>query len=132
MFRTTDVVPFEQHQKLIGRYFDRQNTDRWFIAEMDGVAVGTISLVGMSDGGREYETGRLIIDPERRGEHLGFRTLALVLQYGRKIGLRRVRGEVLESNAVQLRNLLELGYRVTATHEHEGRRFHTVICNFDE
>ena len=132
MFRTTDMVGRDQHQRLLEQYFDPKNTDRWFIAERDGVPVGTISLVGMSEDGKEYETGRLIIDPGRRGENLGFRTLALILEYSRALGLRRVRGEVFESNEVQRRNLRELGYRETGSYEHSGRRFLKVVRDFDE
>ena len=132
MFRTTDLVARDQHERLIEQYFDPQNSDRWFIVEQDGIPVGTISLVGISDEGKEYETGRLIIDPERRGTSLGFRTLALILEYSRALGLRRVRGEVLESNEVQRRNLRQLGYRETGSYDLDGRRFLKVVRDFDE
>jgi RimJ/RimL family protein N-acetyltransferase len=123
MFRTVDPVPFEAHRAFMERYFADGNTDHWFVIEAGGVPVGTITLYDLSADGDEAEWGRLVVDPERRGHGYGRRALALLLAHARATGVRRLRCEVLEANAVAASLYSEAGFRRTGVEEAGGRRF---------
>jgi RimJ/RimL family protein N-acetyltransferase len=44
MFRSTALVPFEEHLRRVDDYFRPENSDQWFVVEVDGRPVGTVSL----------------------------------------------------------------------------------------
>jgi RimJ/RimL family protein N-acetyltransferase len=123
MFRSVDPVPIETHRAFVERYFAEGNTDHWFVIEAGGVAVGTITLYHLSGDGREAEWGRLVVDPDRRGQGYGRRALALLIAHARAAGVRTLRCEVLESNAVAASLYTEAGFRHTGIDEAGGRRF---------
>ena len=123
MFRSVDPVPFEAHRAFVERYFAEGNTDHWFVIEAAGVPVGTITLYHLSADGREAEWGRLVVDPDRRGRGYARRALALLIAHARAAGVRRLRCEVLESNAVAASLYTETGFRRTGVEEADGRRF---------
>jgi RimJ/RimL family protein N-acetyltransferase len=123
MFRSTGKVPFEAHTALLARYFSPDNGDRWFVIEADGAPVGTITVHVPPSGGTEAEWGRLVVAPEARGRGYGKRALMLVIEYARRIGLSRLRCEVLAGNAAAESIYRELGFRETGRDETEGRIF---------
>ena len=123
MFRSVEKVPFEVHRAFMDRYFAEGNTDHWFVIEAAGRPVGTITLYHLSADGREGEWGRLVVDPERRGQGYGRRALALLIAHARAAGVRTLRCEVLESNAVAASLYEEAGFRPTGAVEVDGRRF---------
>lgn len=123
MFRSVDPVPFDVHRAFMERYFAEGNTDHWFVIEAGGVPVGTITLYHLSADGHEAEWGRLVVDPDRRGQGYGRRALALLIAHARAAGVRKLRCEVLETNAVAASLYTEAGFRRTGVEEAGGRRF---------
>ncbi|MCP4655082.1 MAG: GNAT family N-acetyltransferase [bacterium] len=123
MFRHTEGVPFGDHERFLERYFAADNTDCWFVVEVSGQPVGSMALVGLDPQRGEGETGRLIVAPEHRGRGYARRAMQLLIRFAAEIGLSRLRGEVLEANVVQRRNLAGLGYRETGTFTSGDRRF---------
>jgi RimJ/RimL family protein N-acetyltransferase len=121
MFLNTSEVPFETHQKFLDRYFEPGNTDRWFVIEHRGVPVGTLALYEV--GAEEAEWGRLVVAPEARGHGAAMAGFRLMMSYGRLIGLRRIRSEVLEANERVTVMHDDLGFRRAEIREHGGRRF---------
>ena len=123
MFRSVEVVPFEVHRAFVERYFTDGNTDHWFVIEAAGVPVGTITLYHLSADGREAEWGRLVVDPQQRGQGYGRRALGLLIAHARAAGVRKLRCEVLEGNDVAANLYTEAGFRRTGVEEAGGRRF---------
>lgn len=123
MFLNTGVVPFEAHQAFLARYFQPENTDRWFVIEVRGEPVGAIALYGVAADGTEAEWGRFVIAPEHRGRGWGRRSLELLIEYARSIGMRRLRCEVLAGNATAAGLYRRLGFAETGSYEDGGRRF---------
>lgn len=123
MFLNTDEVPFETHQAYFDRYFDARNTDRWFVIEHRGVPVGTLALYGLDADPTEYEWGRLVVAPEARGHGAAMAGFRLLMRYGRLIGIRSIRSEVLEANERVTAMHDALGFRRDEVREHGGRRF---------
>jgi RimJ/RimL family protein N-acetyltransferase len=123
MFLNTSVVPFEAHQAYLDRYFDPANTDRWFVIEHRGTPVGTLALYSLDAEKKEYEWGRLVVAPEARGHGAALAAFRLMMSYGRLIGIRSIRSEVLEANERVTAMHDELGFRRDEVTEHDGRRF---------
>ena len=123
MFLNTGVVSFETHQVFLARYFRPENTDRWFVIEARGEPVGAIALYDVAADGTEAEWGRFVIAPEHRGRGWGRRSLALLIEYARSIGMRRLRCEVLAGNATAAGLYQRLGFMETGSYEDGGRRF---------
>jgi RimJ/RimL family protein N-acetyltransferase len=123
MFRGTDPVSIETHRAFLARYFQPDNTDRWFVIEAGGEPVGTIALYDVSADGREAEWGRFVVAPEHRGRGWGRRGLELLIDHARAIGVRTLRCEVLAGNATAEGLYRRLGFAETGSYEHEGRRF---------
>lgn len=123
MFVNGAVVPFETHQAYLERYFQPENTDRWFIIERRGAPVGTLAFYDLDPEQGEYEWGRLVVAPEARGHGAALAALRLLMRYGRLIGLRRIRSEVLETNHRVTATQDELGMTRVAIRERDGRRF---------
>jgi len=123
MFLNTGVVPFEAHEAFLARYFRPENTDRWFVIEVQGEPVGAIALYDVAAGGTEAEWGRFVLSPEHRGRGWGRRSLALLIKYARSIGMRHLRCEVLASNAAAAGLYRRLGFEETGSYEDGGRRF---------
>jgi len=123
MFRSTEVVSPAVHEALLARYFAPGNTDRWFIIEAGGEPVGAIALFGPASATREAEWGRLVVAPGARGGGHGRRALALLIEYARQIGLRRLRCEVLEGNAPAEAIYRTLGFVEVGREEAGSRTF---------
>jgi RimJ/RimL family protein N-acetyltransferase len=85
--------------------------------------VGTITLYNRSADGREAEWGRLVVDPEHQGRGYAGRALALLIAHARALGVRRLRCEVLESNAMAAGLYRRAGFVPTGVDEAAGRRF---------
>jgi RimJ/RimL family protein N-acetyltransferase len=123
MFRSTERVPLDVHRAFMERYFRPESTDRWFVIEDGGRAVGTITLYNIAKDGAEAEWGRLVVDPEQRGHGYGGRALALLIAHARELGVRTLRCEVLEGNDVAAATYRQAGFVVTDVQEADGRRF---------
>jgi RimJ/RimL family protein N-acetyltransferase len=124
MFCSTGTVAFESHLAMLEAYFDPQNTDRWYMVEVEGEPMGAIALVGVSADGREAEWGRGLVEPSQRGRGFGRRTFELLIQHCRDIGYSRVYAEVLEQNEVTLHLVEHVGFsRCGVRVDDDGRRF---------
>lgn len=123
MFRSTALVPFEEHLKRLHDYFRPENRDRWFVVEVDGRPVGTVSLYDFATDSVEAEWGRLVITPAERGRGYGGEAFRLLLGYARDLGLHRLRSVVLEGNEPSMAIHRRLGFREVETREENGRRF---------
>ena len=123
MFLNVDEVPFATHQGYFARYFSPDNTDRWFVIEHQGVPVGTLALYGWGEVEGEWEWGRLVVGAEHRGLGAAMAAFRLLLRYGRAMGARSIRSEVLEANRRVVDMHDELGFRRDERREHDGRSF---------
>jgi RimJ/RimL family protein N-acetyltransferase len=123
MFRSTAIVPYEEHLKYIDDYFRKDNTDRWFMVEEDGRPVGAFSLYEVAKDGSDVEWGRLVINPAERGRGYGGEAFRLLLSHVRDLGIRRLRSVVLEENAQTVAIHRRLGFREIEIREENGRRF---------
>lgn len=132
MFRNTGVTPFEAHQAFLSRYFQPDNTDRWFVVEVGGEPAGAIALYDLSADGTEAEWGRFVLAPEHRGRGWGRKSLALLIEYARSIGMRRLRCEVLAGNATAAGLYRRLGFAETGSYEQDGRRFLELSAELTE
>lgn len=130
-FRGTAEVPFAAHEAYLARYFAPENTDRWFIIEAAGEAVGALALYDLSADGRAAEWGRFVIAPEHRGRGWGRRSVALLIAHARALGVRDLSCEVLAGNAVAAGLYGRLGFVATGSYEHEGRRFLQMALRLD-
>jgi GNAT superfamily N-acetyltransferase len=63
-----------------------------FIAVQDGIAVGTCGLIAIKDG---YEVAKMTVAEECRGQGIGKRLLAHVIEHARSVGVKRL---YLETN----------------------------------
>lgn len=126
MFRQAGEVSFESHQAYLSRYFEESNTDRWFIIEAGGVAVGAVALYDISADGSEAEWGRLVVAPDRRRRGHGERAVRLLVRHAREIGIRRLRCEVRADNAAAAGMYRRIGFEESGFEEVEGRRFVTM------
>jgi RimJ/RimL family protein N-acetyltransferase len=122
-FRGADEVPFAAHQAYLARYFHPGNTDRWFVVEVGDEPVGTIALYDLSADGAAAEWGRFVVSPQHRGRGWGRRSLELLMDHARAIGVRDLRCEVLAGNAAAEGLYRRLGFTETEAYELGGRRF---------
>lgn len=126
MFRTSEEVPYAAHEQLVRRYFDPASQDQWFIIEAAGKAVGTVALYDFGGDGA-CEWGRLVIEPARRRSGYARRALALLIEHARRLGVSRLRCEVLRENAAALGLYLDLGFQVVGSEQHLGRTFDRML-----
>ncbi len=131
MFRSTAVVPFEKHLERLDDYFRPDNRDRWFVVEVKGHPVGTVSLYDLSPDAAEAEWGRLVIAPAQRGQGYGGEAFRLLLGHARDLGIRRLRSVVLEGNEPSLAIHRRLGFRQVEIRDEGGRRFVYLILDLE-
>lgn len=122
-FHDTREVPYEAHLAFVQRYFDPANTDHWLIVEASNEPVGAIALYDFSPDGAEAEWGRFVIAPEHRGKGWGRRSLELLIDHAREIGVRRLRCEVLAGNTAAEELYRRLGFTETGSYQDGGRTF---------
>ena len=126
-FRSVEEVPFPAHAAFVERYFSPENTDRWFVIEVDGEPVGSIALYGISGDGREAQWGRLVIAPEhRRRGHAG-KALDLLIRHAGAIGVRILRCEVLAGNAGAEAAYTRAGFQEESREQDGGRVFRRLV-----
>lgn len=123
MFRSTALVPFEDHLTRLDEYFQLENRDRWFVVEVEGDPVGTVSLYDLTPDAAVAEWGRLVITPAERGRGYGGEAFRLLLGHARDLGIRRLRSVVLEGNEPSMAIHRHLGFREAETRDENGRRF---------
>ncbi len=100
-FLSTDEIGPEQHRAWFESYLTRDD-DYVFIVELDGVPCAQVALSDVADGAAEF--GRLLVDPERRGEGLAHRATSLCLRAAvERLGLRDITLEVRHDNAPAVR-----------------------------
>lgn len=123
LFRQTALVPLENHEQFVARYFDNGNRDRWFIIEVGETPIGSIALYNPSRDGREYEWGRFVIAPAYRGQGYGSRALKLLRDYAANNRVERLHCEVLAENSKAAQLYRSTGFVEVGFHDYEGRRF---------
>jgi len=131
MFRSPGKVSTEEHRAFLSRYFEPGNTDRWFVIVAESEPVGAIALYGLSDDGNEAEWGRLVVAPERRGRGYGRRALELLIEHARRMGIRRLRCEVLEGNAAAESIYRDAGFVETGRSAIGDRIFRSLSRRLD-
>lgn len=122
-FHDTREVPYETHLAFVRRHFEPANTDHWLIVEASDEPVGAIALYDFSPDGAEAEWGRFVIAPEHRGKGWGRRSLELLIDHAREIGVRRLRCEVLAGNTAAEELYRRLGFTETGSYQDGGRTF---------
>ncbi len=132
MFRSTAEVSFATHCAFLERYFSADNNDRWYVIESHGRTVGTIALYSLSADGLEAEWGRFVVAPGDRGAGIGRAALSALIDEARRLGVRRLRCEVLATNLSALALYQRLGFREVSMAEQEERRFVTMLLDLTE
>jgi RimJ/RimL family protein N-acetyltransferase len=127
MFLNTEQVPYETHVAWVERYFQPENTDRWFVIETAGRPIGAIALYGFSPDATQAEWGRFVLAPEARGRGYGGGALALLIEHARQIGLERLTCEVLVGNSPAERLYTRAGFAETGQKESSGRLFRYLV-----
>jgi len=123
MFLHTEKVPYKAHRVWVERYFQPENTDRWFVIETAGRPVGAIALYGFSADATQAKWGRLVVAPEERTRGYGSRGLGLLIEHARQIGVKRLTCEVLVGNAAAEHLYGRAGFVETGQEESSGRVF---------
>jgi diamine N-acetyltransferase len=109
------------------RYFQPENTDRWYIIEASGRPIGAIALYGFSSDATQAEWGRFVLAPEERGRGYGGGALALLIEHARQIGLERLTCHVLVGNPAAERLYTQAGFVETGQKESSGRVFRYLV-----
>lgn len=123
MFRDSEIVPWESHQRMIRHYFETPSKDCWFMIEARRKVIGTIALYNFADDARACEWGRFVIEPESQNLGFGRRALTLLLDYSLTAGIQKLHCQVFAGNAVALGLYRDLGFVPTAVNQHNGRDF---------
>lgn len=131
MFVNTAPVPFPVHEAFVAAYYSDRNDDRWFVIEVDRVAVGTLALYGFSEDGRSAEWGRFVIDPSHRGRGWGTVALGLLIQHAYDLGVRRLHCRVLAGNMAAERIYARFGFREVRRFEQGGRPFLELVSDLE-
>lgn len=85
------------------------------VATQDGAVIGTLRLI---DGARRSMIYGLVIDPQRRGQRLGTRVLAIVLGQLRADGVTEVGLEVDPDNTPAVRLYEGFGFETVTTYRY--------------
>lgn len=85
------------------------------VATLDGSVIGTLRLI---DGARRSMIYGLVIDPQRRGQRLGTRVLAVVLGQLRAEGVTEVGLEVDPNNTPAVRLYEGFGFETVTTYRY--------------
>lgn len=122
-FRATTLGSYESHLRFVQRHLASDSRDRWFVIEAEGRPVGSIALYDFAEDSRSAEWGRLVVDPDLRGRGYGRRALELLIDLARKLGLDRLRCEVLVGNTRAEGLYRSLGFVETRRESVAGRHF---------
>lgn len=108
-FLSTALVTEEGHEGWYRGYLGRTD-DAVFIVEADGAPVAQVSLsdIAVAEGTAEF--GRLLVDPDRRGQGISHLATALCIRAAEQLGLRVLTLEVKASNARALRAYERAGF----------------------
>ena len=60
MFRNPDVVSFEDHERFVSKYLSKENSDCWFVLEVDSQVIGTMALCDLDREQGVCETGEVV------------------------------------------------------------------------
>ena len=80
-----------------------------FMAVQDGVAVGTCALLAMEDG--EFEVAKMTVAEQCRGQGIGRKLLAHVIEYARSAGATRLYLETNNKLTTAIHVYEALGFR---------------------
>lgn len=120
------LYPGEYRRPISGRSLDAPGS-LFFMARLDGVAVGCAALLDLSDSTAELK--RMIVDPDHAGRGVGRNLLLTILQAARDRGLRSVLLEVGIRNVEARRLYQSVGFRDRGPF---GRYQQTEIATFME
>ena len=126
MFKTTDLIPYETHQRFIDRYFDPSNDERWLVLEHEGKPVATLALYDTAPDG-SCEWGRHLVPVELRGRGYGEKIFEMMIEYARRAGFRKIRAEVLADNEPALRCYPKFGFKTEKQYEERGREYRQLL-----
>ena len=80
------------------------------IEELSGEMLGAVRL----HADVNYETGEyaILLRTDMKGRGLGWQLMECIIRYARAEGLKRIEGQVLNSNTVMLKMCRELGFQI--------------------
>lgn len=111
-FHDDREIAWEDHVGWFHRYLDRDG-DYVFILEVGGSPVAQVSIYDIEDSSGEF--GRLLVDPDARGQGAGSRATRLCLRVSDDLlALDELRLEVKADNAAAIRIYNTLGFQVDA------------------
>lgn len=114
-FLTTEPIEPEQHRQWFERYLERED-DHVFIVELDGRPAAQVALSDLARPRAEF--GRLLVDPDQRGQGLAHRATELCLRAAREqLGLTEIVLEVKHDNAPAVRAYERAGFVETERHD---------------
>lgn len=132
-FLSTEPVPYEDHLRFLRHYFRPENTDWWFVIEVDGEPVCTFALYHFSATGEEAEFGRFSVNPTRRlrwgrdrslSVRAGFiRAVTLLKIFARENNMYRWYAVILSTNSPALKLAHDVGFVAEEKVEITGREF---------
>ncbi|MBP0616886.1 bifunctional acetate--CoA ligase family protein/GNAT family N-acetyltransferase [Jiella mangrovi] len=79
----------------------------------EGPIYGVVRLV--ADPENETAEFAVLVRSDMKGKGLGYRLMTAILGYGRKRGLKRISGEVLQENSTMLKMARDLGFHSAAS-----------------
>lgn len=129
MYRHAEDFSFESHCALVERHLRSPGWYSWFIVEVRGAAIGTISLYNYSADSAACECGRFVIEPQKRNAGCGRCALQLVMRYAALQGIRRLRCDVLASNCIALNLYRNIGFVPIGEDVEGARRFVTLVAD---
>lgn len=107
-FLSTAVLEPHQHELWFEAY-QRREDDYVFIVEVDQTARAQVALYNISPAGAEF--GRLLVDPDARGQGFSHRVIALCIRAAKeRLALPKLTLEVKQDNVAALRAYDRAGF----------------------
>ena len=102
-------------------YMTRLDREIYFIIEVEGQGVGTVSIADMVDG--KGEVVRFLVAPEHQGRGYGSEALRLAVGYAAEQGVDSLYANIYEDNAASRRSFEKAGF--------EHLRTEAGICYYE-
>ncbi|MGN6324977.1 GNAT family N-acetyltransferase [Pseudolysinimonas sp.] len=109
-FHSSAIIDWASHRSWYDAYLERPD-DHVFVVEIEGAPAAQVSLYGIANGSGEF--GRLVVDPERRGEGIGGLASRLCLRVADDVlRLEYTHLEVIRTNLAAIRIYRSLGFDI--------------------